>query len=755
MDSQIHELISEWASRSPDAIALSAPERVSLTYAGLRKQIEKVVTTLNSLGIRWSDRVAIVLQNGPVMAVAFLAVASAATCAPLNPDYREKEFEFYLSDLDAKALIIQSGMDSPALGVSEKKKIRVISLSPLPEAGVFSLTAENESAATNPVHAQPDDTALILHTSGTTSRPKMVPLTQTNILKSAHNIQESLKLTEKDCCLNIMPLFHIHGLIGALLSTISAGGNIVCTPGFYAPKFYEWMKIYQPTWYTAVPSMHQAILARFEENRGVDYSRLRLIRSSSSALPPKVMAGLEAAFNVPVLEAYGMTEASHQMACNPLPPLTRKPGSVGKATGIEMAIMDDEGNILGNGETGEIVIRGSTITRGYENNQEANAKAFTNGWFRTGDQGYLDDDNYLVIQDRLKEIINRGGEKISPREVEEVILSHPDVQQAVAFALPHPRLGEDVAAAVVLQDKSTIPEWDIQRFVAKRLAEFKVPNRVIFLEEIPKGPTGKIQRIGMAERLGITLLAENEAETKARYKASSTPLEEKLVKIWLEVLGLDRVGVDDNFFQLGGDSIQAGLITSLIGKILKKERIPIAIFLHAPTISKMAELLSREELDLPVSSLVPIQRSGSKPPFYCVHSCEGDVLFLAPLSQHLGPEQPFYALRAQGLDGNMPLTTVEEMATHYLKEIQAIQPQGPYMIGGAGAGGIVAWEMAQQLARSSKPDNVAMVVLLDTPVSKPLSSRDNRDLGFIFRRILYQFRKGDVTRVLQVNASLR
>jgi len=311
-------------------------------------------------------------------------------------------------------------------------------------------------------------------------------------------------LTPKDRGLSIMPLFHIHGLIGSVLSTLCAGGSVYCSPGFNALKFFAWMDECGPTWYTAVPTMHQAILARAANNREIITRHpLRFIRSSSSSLPPQVLAELEKTFNAPVLESYGMTEASHQMTSNPLPPRPHKPGTVGIAAGPEVGVMDESGKLLGLNATGEIVIRGPNVTSGYENNPKANAENFTNGWFRTGDQGILDAEGYLSITGRLKEIINRGGEKISPREVDEVLMDHPAVQQVVTFAMPHAKLGEDVAAAVVLREGKSADEKELREFAAKRLADFKVPRKVLILEEIPKGATGKLQRIGLAQKLGL------------------------------------------------------------------------------------------------------------------------------------------------------------------------------------------------------------------------------------------------------------
>jgi len=499
-----------------DAVAIAAHEAPPLTYAGLRALIDDAVRSLNSLGVGRGDRVAIVLPNGPEMATAFLSVASAAASAPLNPAYRQDEFEFYLEDLKAKALIVEAGSASPALRAAEKLGVKLITLTPEPGAGAgaFRLSGASVAAlvergdavidrALQPGLAAADDVALILHTSGTTSRPKIVPLAQANIWTSARNIAASLELSANDRALNVMPLFHIHGLIAGLSAPLSRGGAVFCTPGFNALKFFAEMEEAKPTWYTAVPTMHQALLTRAARHKEIIARHpLRFVRSSSSSLPPTVIGELEAVFKCPVIEAYGMTEATHQMASNPLRGV-RKPGSVGLAAGPEIAIMDEAGRLLGRGETGEVVIRGESVTAGYENNPKANGEAFVNGWFRTGDQGVIDADGYLSLTGRLKEIINRGGEKISPREVDEALMNHPAVLQAVTFAVPHPMLGEDVGAAVVLREGVAATEQELGAFLSERLAAYKTPRKILFLAEIPKGATGKLQRIGLAQKLGL------------------------------------------------------------------------------------------------------------------------------------------------------------------------------------------------------------------------------------------------------------
>jgi acyl-CoA synthetase (AMP-forming)/AMP-acid ligase II len=499
-------LLARGADEHP---AIGVPGRPWHNYAGLRDQVKRTIADVNRMGIGRNDRVAIVLPNGPEMATAFVAIAAGATTAPLNPAYKAEEFEFYLSDLNARALVIQQGMESPARAVAAARAIPIIELIPSPEgpAGSFALQPP-PSLSSRPGHggaAQAQDVALVLHTSGTTSRPKIVPLRHINITASAYHISETLALTPDDLCLNIMPLFHIHGLIAATLSSLAAGGAVCCTPGFNAFRFFSWLAEIRPTWYTAVPTMHQTILNLAKRNEAaIKASRLRFIRSSSSSLPPQVMEMLEQTFGVPVIESYGMTEAAHQMASNPLPPHKRYPGSVGVAAGPEIAIMDTDGNLLAPGDLGEVVIRGRDVTDGYENNPAANAAAFTNGWFRTGDQGFLDGEGYLRLTGRLKELINRGGEKISPIEVDVVLMDHPAVAQCLTFAVPHATLGEEVAAAIVLCEGATCTEVELREFVSIRVASFKVPRKIVFLDEIPKGATGKLQRIGLAEKLGIT-----------------------------------------------------------------------------------------------------------------------------------------------------------------------------------------------------------------------------------------------------------
>jgi acyl-CoA synthetase (AMP-forming)/AMP-acid ligase II/acetyltransferase-like isoleucine patch superfamily enzyme/acyl carrier protein len=597
----IYEVVDRQASLHPERVAIAAPGRQPLLYEGLRQHIANTVAGLHTWGLNRNDRIAVVLPNGPEMATAFVAVASAATCAPLNPAYRESEVEFYLTDLHARALLIASGMNSPARQVAEKLGVPVIELVADLEAsaGVFHLACAKQESATLDGFALPEDTALVLHTSGTTSRPKIVPLTQANVCTSGHNIALTFGLKDDDRCLNVMPLFHIHGLIGALLASLTAGAGVACTPGFDAERFFQWIDELHPTWYTAVPTMHQAILGRTPANNGMAKNgHLRFIRSCSASMPQRLLVELEQAFGTRVVESYGMTEASHQISSNPLGPLPRKLGSVGLAAGPDVAIMDEAGNLLPAGEVGEVVIRGPNVTGGYENNPKANLSSFTNGWFRTGDQGRFDNDGYLFLTGRLKEIINRGGEKIAPKEVDEVLTQHPAVAQAIAFAVPHPTLGEDVAAAITLKKHAVVSESELIHFAAARLAEFKVPRQVLIVDEIPKGPTGKPQRIGLADKLADQLASKRQAN----FVAAKSTLETQLSELWKELLKVDKVGVRDSFFTLGGDSLAMAVMLTTVEERFHKA-ISIESVLKSPTVEGVSKQIEERESSSPTPSL--------------------------------------------------------------------------------------------------------------------------------------------------------
>lgn len=470
--------------------AIVLPESgIRVSYQQLRDQVTEMADALASLGIERGDRVATSLPNGLPSIVSFLAASIAGTAAPLNPGYREDEVSFYLEDTGAKVLLCPPDGAAEARQAARARGVRVCSLE-MDSAGFVRIAgAPRGKTAAAP---SPDDVALVLHTSGSTGRPKRVPIRHRNITASTGNIVAHYGLSPDDVALCVMPLFHVHGLVASTLSTLLSEGAVAAPAKFNALSFWRTVRDTNATWYSAVPTIHNLLLSRAGDDRPAGAESLRFIRSCSASLPPDMMGRMERVFGVPVLEAYGMTEASHQMASNPKPPAARKPGSVGPGTGVRIGIMDDAGGLLATGQRGEVVIQGPNVVSGYENNPEANARSFTNGWFRTGDQGFLDEDGYLTLTGRLKELINRGGEKIGPREIDEVLLSHPAVAEAVCFGVPHPSWGEEVAAAVVL--KEPVNEGEILAFCKERLADFKRPKKIYITGAIPRTATGKIQR---------------------------------------------------------------------------------------------------------------------------------------------------------------------------------------------------------------------------------------------------------------------
>jgi len=480
---------------APGRTAIVVPEHgIRVSYESLRQQVLDMANSLAAAGIRRGDRVAIALPNGLPAIVSFLAASLAGTAAPLNPAYRYDEFCFFLEDTAARVLICPPDGAAEARLAAAELNIKVLAAE-MTSAGVAHLPeAPAGGAATLPA---PDDIALILHTSGSTGHPKRVPLQQANLAVSLANIAETYALGPDDVSFCVMPLFHVHGLMASTLATLASGGAVVMPAKFEALAFWRIAGECRVTWYSAVPTIHQLLLARAaHKGKPAGAESLRFIRSCSTPLSAEVMHNMEDVFGVPLVEAYGMTEASHQMASNPLPPRARKPGSVGAPAGVRISVMDRDATHLAADSRGEIVIQGPSVFQGYDNNPGANARAFTDGWFRTGDEGFLDSDGYLHITGRIKEQINRAGEKISPREIDKVLLANPAVAEAVTFGFAHPTLGEEVAAAVVLHQPQT--ESALLQYCRERLADFKCPKKLYILESIPQTATGKIRRSEVA-----------------------------------------------------------------------------------------------------------------------------------------------------------------------------------------------------------------------------------------------------------------
>lgn len=500
-------------SRNPALISFSGAPSLStlrsLSHSALRCRVASFSRFLiQTHSVPAGAVVAIVIPNSPQFVVAFLGTTAAGlVAAPLNAAYTAEEFQFFLSDAGVNAVVVSSDLaaDAPLRTAAENLSLPIL---PFPDVLVGPAIAEEDAVSTNDdlcryppdekFVPQPESIALFLHTSGTTSRPKGVPLTHANLVVSLTNIANTYELTPDDRCLLVMPLFHVHGLMAATLTTLATGGTVIFPPGgkFSASAFWPSLVAGGATWYTAVPTIQQILLARAEKDFPKETPpKLRFIRSCSASLAAPVLLKVEEAFGAPVLEAYAMTEAAHQMTSNPLPKHgVHKPGSVGLPQNVEVAILNEKCEAMSAGQIGEVCIKGENVTKGYQNNAEANKAAFAGGWFHTGDQGTLDEDGYLLLTGRIKELVNRGGEKISPLEVDAALLSHAGVKEAVAFAVPDDKYGEEVNAAVIWREdsKGTIEELKIS--MGKRIAAFKMPKRIFFVDDLPRTATGKIQR---------------------------------------------------------------------------------------------------------------------------------------------------------------------------------------------------------------------------------------------------------------------
>ena len=516
--------------RVSDNVAIVVPDSsTEVTYRDLAAMVGHFQTMFNNPDsplhgsvIRQST-VAMSMPNCLEFVVAFLgATMDAKIGAPLNPNYKEKEFDFYLNDLKAPVICVPRGTvaQSPRAEVLKSAKKFGARIAELyfderrfrVEYDLYD-PSDNYSKRTYssldhakyvlsqprfPGFARSSDVALILHTSGTTSTPKTVPLLHLNIVRSTLNIANTYKLAPNDRSYIVMPLFHVHGLIGVLLSTFRTKGSVVIPPRFSPKRFWDDFVTWNCNWFSCVPTISMIML---NAPRPQPMPHIRFIRSCSSALAPATFHKLEKGFGAPVLEAYAMTEASHQMTSNNLPPGKRMPGTVGQPQGVEVVILDDNDNVLPQGEVGEVSIRGENVTLGYRNNDKANRENFTRvkNYFRTGDQGFFNPEGFLVLTGRIKELINRGGEKISPIELDSVMLSNPKVEEAVSFGVADEMYGQVVQAGIVLKPGQQMSYDELVKFMETRVAKFKIPVKVYFVEKLPKTATGKIQRRIIAE----------------------------------------------------------------------------------------------------------------------------------------------------------------------------------------------------------------------------------------------------------------
>jgi acyl-CoA synthetase (AMP-forming)/AMP-acid ligase II/thioesterase domain-containing protein/acyl carrier protein len=723
----IAELLELQAAQLGDSNALLAMGSAPLTYSQLWRLTTDMIGALEGIDLGRCSRVAIMLPDGQDLAAAILAVGACATAVPISTAEPRDQLQAILAVCQGLVVQRDSAADE-ARQIAASLGLPILELPlPLEAGGRFRLKG---GAGDKSWLAGPADDALLITTAGTTGAAKTLRLSQRHVCETAHLIGQSLQLSHADVCLNVMPLYHMHG-IQMVLSSLMVGGSVVCLPGFSPAGFFDALAMFRPAWFSAVSAIHGAILASAPEHKQAILSNpLRLVRSGSDALSRSMLAELERVFQAPVVEGYLATDFGF-ISSTSLDPVERKPGSVGRVTHRQVSIIGPEGNPLQAGEVGEITV----WVPEYGPRELGQTEDSTlPGWLGTGDLGFLDEDGYLSIVGRVKDVINRGGEKISPAQVDDVLLSHPAVAQAAAFGVPHPKLGEDVAAAVVIRSAGRVTERELRAFAAKRLARSRVPRRLIFVDSIPLTPIGKPARAELRRMHGDALKVERRPLSRTNRQLS--PLEQQLASIWQRLLGLESVGLNEDFFELGGESIIALQLVDEINRLFGL-RVPISSLFQGTTIADLARLLADAPISDRHSHLAPIQPAGTEPPLFCVHPSGGEVLCLARLGRSLGGSWPFFGLQAGDWLTNDRPFTIEDIARSYLAAVQTVDPRGPYYLSGYSVGGSIALEMAQQLIGQGY--EVAFLGLLDHPCQDPSFHRftwDKQCLAYTAQKFL-------------------
>lgn len=715
--STVGEMVAAQATRLGDQPAILSPGQTPLTFSRLHEQIQQIRQDLWDLGIGRGDIVASVLPNGPVAATAVVGASSSATLALLNPDAQASEYETLFRELEPKIVLALPGHAQPARETAGRMSIPVADVAAATEAGFFRLDSNPPHGKSSRIGqlAQGEDLAYIIATSGTTARPKLVPLTHRAACHTMSSAADALALTPADRCLNFSPLFHLLGFMSSLLLPLAGGGSSVCTPGFHLQDFFRWLDEFQPTWFCAVPAVLQEILELSSSYAAVlGHSRIRFLRTGGSPLPPSVLKKIETAFGAPLLQVYALSE-SPVIAMDRFS-AERRDGSCGRPSCNEVMIVDGDGRRVSPGETGEVAVRGPAVIDGYFRNPEVAPAAFRDGWFHTGDIGYFDADNYLFLTGRASEFINRGGEKISPVEVDRVLMAHPAVAAAVTFPIPHDKLGEQVAAAVVLRDGASATEEQIQEFVAARLAAHKLPRHILFLDELPVGATGKVQRSKMRE----FYLASPAGKLNSAPRPYIEPRDERerrIAAVLARVLRVERVGVHDNFFDLGGSSLQATECAALLREEFGVKTLNPGTFLYAPTPARLAETIDDPARLEGAVEILPIQPAGKGMPLFLVEP----GFEATRLARHLGEDRPVFGVRIRE---GPPFShrSINEMAAECAAALAHFHSSGSFALAGWCAAGVVALETARQLER--RGGEIAFVAILDVrnPFLPPLSA---------------------------------
>lgn len=699
----IGEAINAHASANSHAPAIVFPDGAVAPYLSLQQQIERIGAALNDGGIGAGDWVAILLPDGPALAITILGVACRAAALPVNPNLTAPELDDLFAARHIKAVILSDTVKSPAGDIAMRRGICQFEAMRVMDGVQIALRSPPLDPKTLRCDVQADDIAVVLRTSGTTARPKLVSVTHRNLLSTATAIEEWFALTGADRALSVMPLYFAVGLKISLFTPLIVGASVAFPAPSGDADLLRALTELAPTWYSAGPTLHRSILERAHlMGRGRVRHSLRFIHSGAAPLPDEIHEGLESFFEVPVLQTYGASEIE-LVAANAAAPEGRRRGTVGKVRPGELAIRNDDGRIRAEGELGEIVARGPCVTPGYVDDPEANRAAFADGWFRTGDLGRIDADGFLTIVGRLKELINRGGEKIAPAEIDAALSRHPAVAEVAVFPVPHPRLGEDVATAVVLRPGKNATSLELRRFLRATLVPSKVPRRIHIVAALPKGETGKVLRQDLSKMFADAPIGSPSAPW-------DTPLELEIAEIWRRLLGRETVGRDDEFFELGGNSLLAAQMLIEVERVTGLS-LPDNILFETATIGELAQAVVRRDRATNQSLLVELQPGSDRSPFFFV---DGDLwgggYYTRKIAQLLGTEYPFYNLRSHTLRGE-PLPTIEQMAQDYRGLIARAQPHGPYRLGGHCNGALIAWELARQLVDAG--EEVELVTMIE------------------------------------------
>jgi oxalate---CoA ligase len=715
--STIGSEIRRYAELLPDHVAVASSGSAPMSYRELQSLIDDVRVALRRAGYGRSARIAIAIPNGPQAALAIVAVACSAISIPLNPRQTLREIEVCLAALQPDAVLLVKGTDSIVRRAAERAPINVLEVAPshkgIPDIGIVAPQSRMAAAPDEPDEPSPDASAFILQTSGTTAEPKLIPTSHRNMLAAAARVQAWFNLTPQDRCLSVSPTFYAHGLHVTVFAPLLSGGSIAFPTDASNFDHTEWFGRLKPTWYSAAPTLHRLIFDQTKSRADTEAGQsLRFILSGGAPLPPDLIEGLQNTFGVPVVEHYGSSEGL-QICANQLPPGRSKLGTCGIPWPDTIMIVDDDGRRLPQGQHGEILVGGPTVISGYLDAPELNRTSFVNGWFKSGDIGCIDEDGFLTLHGRKNDLINRGGEKISPAEIDDVLLRHPAVAEAAAFSVPHPRLGEDVAAAVVLRPGMTATSVQLRGYLQGQLASFKVPGRIIIRDQLPKGKTGKILRrllIGSVEEKAAV-----ETQIAASPLIENKPVDSTLViqltELWERLLQIKPVSLDDDFSEKGGDSLLAMAMLSEV-EILTGQTIPTWILFEARTIRQLAEKLF--ELDVQPKPIMQMNPNGSLAPLFLFHGdYNGGGLYAVKLASALGSDQPLFVVPPHDLGMEPNPLSVEAIAADRLPLILNAQPNGPYRLCGYCMGGLVAFEVARLLIAAG--EKVEMVSIIDAP----------------------------------------